>query len=103
VRYNGRYGVYFRPETFANSGHRNTFRRNTIVDNGNAETGAGFCVAPHATGIVIENNRVGETRSKGRTQRYGVYKVTGAGAVTLRNNDMAGNIAGSYKEGKPLP
>ncbi len=103
VRYNGRYGVYFRPETFANSGHRNTFRRNTIVDNGNAETGAGFYVAPHATGIVIENNRVGETRSKGRTQRYGVYKVTGAGAVTLRNNDMAGNIAGSYKEGKPLP
>jgi hypothetical protein len=74
VARNGFCGVYFRTESFANSGHRNTFRGNRVVDNGDARRGYGFYVEPHAGEIVIENNRIGETRSEKGTQRIGVYK-----------------------------
>lgn len=99
---NGRAGVYFRPETFKNSGHRNTVRNNTILDNGNERAGAGIYIAPHATGIVIEKNRIAETRTEGRTQRYGIYKVTGAGEVRRADNIFEGNWEGDYREGPPL-
>ena len=99
---NGRAGVFFRPETFKNSGHRNTLRDNTILDNGNERAGAGIYIAPHATGIVIEKNRIAETRTEGRTQRYGIYKVTGAGEVRLADNIFEGNWEGDYREGPPL-
>jgi hypothetical protein len=96
---NGHSGVFFRRETFKNSGHRNTFRDNIIEDNGNAKTGYGFYIQPLAGDIVIENNRIAETRAEKGTQRYGVYKVTGAGAVTLNNNRIEGNLIREYAEG----
>jgi parallel beta helix pectate lyase-like protein len=96
---NGHSGVFFRRETFKNSGHRNTFRDNIIEDNGNPKTGYGFYIQPLAGDIVIENNRIAETRKEEGTQRYGVYKVTGAGKVTLNNNRMEGNLEREYAEG----
>ncbi|MEA2064182.1 MAG: right-handed parallel beta-helix repeat-containing protein, partial [Gemmatimonadota bacterium] len=100
---NGLYGVYFRNETGDNSGHRNVFRNNTIADNGNARQGAGFYIDPLAGDIVIENNRIADTRENEskRTQRYGVYRVKGAGPVTLKDNDMQGHtVADFYDENK---
>jgi len=75
VARNGIAGVHFRPETFKNSGHRNTFRENTIVDNGNAREGYGFRIEPHATGLIIENNRIADTRKDKPTQRHAIYKA----------------------------
>jgi len=74
VARNGIAGVHFRRETFKNSGHRNTFRGNTIIDNGNAREGYGFLIEPHATGIVIENNRIADTRTDKPTQRHAIHK-----------------------------
>ncbi|MCL4402928.1 MAG: right-handed parallel beta-helix repeat-containing protein [Acidobacteria bacterium] len=54
---NGTTGVYFRKETMLNSGHRNTFRKNRIVDNG----GYGFYIEPHAADLVIEGNEIPES------------------------------------------
>ncbi len=100
VARNGFCGVYFRKENLENSGHRNTFRCNTVVDNGDTKRGYGFYVEPHAGEVVIEGNRIAETRSENTTQRIGVYKVTGAGPVHLRHNNTAGQTGGEYSEGE---
>lgn len=91
VTHNGVTGVLFRDESFANSGHRNTFRANHILDNGDARQGYGFLIYPHAGDIVIEGNQISETRATNKTQRFGVYKLTGAGNVTMKNNDIKGH------------
>jgi hypothetical protein len=96
---NGFSGVYFRNENLKNAGHRNTFRENKVLDNGGAEAGYGFYILPLADGIVIEDNQIAETRPDARTQRYGIYKVTGAGAVRQQNNSMSGHAEGDYREG----
>jgi hypothetical protein len=99
IRRNGVSGVYFREETFLNSGHRNTFRDNQVLDNGGEKAGYGFLVEPHATDLVLEHNRIAETRSTGRTQRYGVFKVSGEGSVRMTNNTMSGHVERDYAEG----
>jgi hypothetical protein len=96
---NGVSGVYFREETFLNSGHRNAFRNNKVLDNGDARSGYGFYIQPQAGDIVISGNQIADTRTTGRTQRYGVYKVQGAGSVRLENNTMLGHSARDYFEG----
>ena len=97
VRGNRGHGVYFRRETFKNSGHRCVFRGNTVVDNGNADEGCGFYIEPPTEGIVIENNKIAETRKGAeRTQRYGVYRARGAGSVSLSNNEMQGHAKGDF-------
>lgn len=97
---NGVSGVYFRNETLLNSGHRNTFRNNKVLDNGGQKAGYGFYIQPKAGGLVIDDNQIADTRSTGRTQRYGIYKVAGAGAVDSRNNTMSGHSGGDYFEEK---
>jgi len=96
---NGSSGVYFRRETMANSGHRNTFRDNQVLDNGNAKSGYGFYISPCAGDLVIENNRIAETRQSGGTQRIGIYKASGAGSLQYRNNAMSGHREADYSEG----
>ena len=85
--------------SWKNSGHRNTFRKNRVIDNGNRREGYGFYVAPHAGDIVIEDNQIAETRATGGAQRIGVFKTDGAGAVRMTNNRMSGHSAGDYREG----
>jgi len=96
---NGSSGVYFRRETMANSGHRNTFRDNQVLDNGDAKSGYGFYVSPSAGELVIENNRIAETRKSGGTQRIGIYKAAGAGSLESRNNAMSGHLEADYRDG----
>jgi len=72
---NGITGVYFRKETPQNSGSRNVFRNNKVLDNGNAHEGYGFYVEPYATDLVIDGNQIADTRTTNRTQRYGIYKA----------------------------
>jgi parallel beta-helix repeat protein len=99
VARNGFAGVYFRQESLANSGHRNTFRKNKVLDNGGAGAGYGFYVLPEAGEIAIEDNQIAETRAPSGSQRTGIYKVTGAGAVRARNNTMSGHREGDQREG----
>ena len=98
IAHNGISGVYFRRETMKNSGHRNTFRNNKVLDNGNAREGYGFYVEPAAGDLVIEKNQIADTRSTGRTQRIGIYKVAGAGAIRMAENSTSGQTA-DYREG----
>jgi hypothetical protein len=98
VAHNGRTGVYFRKETAENSGSRNVFRNNKVLDNGNAQEGYGFYIEPYATDLVIEGNQIADTRAEKRTQRYGIYKAPGAGSVEASNNSMSGHSAGDIHE-----
>jgi hypothetical protein len=98
VARNGVAGVHFRNETVANSGHRNTFRNNRVLDNGNAKAGYGFYVEPSAGDLVIENNQIAETRKAGGTQRFGIYKAAGTGPLASRNNKMSGNLEADFRD-----
>jgi parallel beta-helix repeat protein len=90
VARNGSSGVYFRKETLKNSGHRNVFRNNTVVDNGNARDGYGFYISAAAGDLVIEKNRIADTRAAGATQKVPIYKAPGAGQVLSRDNNLGG-------------
>ncbi len=93
VRRNGRDGVYFRKEKEANGGHRNTFRKNTIEDNGDGEHGCGVHIEGETHDLVFEENVIRETRSgEARTQRVGVYIGPQAQRVTLRSNTLTGHV-----------
>jgi parallel beta-helix repeat protein len=99
---NGFCGVLFRKETFNNSGHRNTFKENKVLNNGKGPKGYGFYVEPQAGDIVIANNRIAETRSgAARTQRYGIFKAYGAGSITMQANIMEGHLEKDYFEAPP--
>ncbi len=96
---NGFCGVLFRKETFSNSGHRNTFKDNKILNNGSPREGYGFYVEPEAGDILIANNRIAETRGgNARTQQYGVYKKPGSGSITMQGNTMEGHVSKDYFE-----
>jgi parallel beta-helix repeat protein len=88
VARNGLSGVFFRKETFKNSGHRNVFRNNTVVDNGNSRSGYGFYVSSAAGDLVIENNKITDTRGAGATQKVAIYRAPGAGSVVSHDNDF---------------
>jgi parallel beta-helix repeat protein len=90
VARNGSCGVYFRKETLKNSGHRNVFRNNTVVDNGNARDGYGFYISAAAGDLVIEKNKIADTRGAGATQKIAIYKAPGAGSVLSRDNNSVG-------------
>jgi hypothetical protein len=85
---NGSTGVYFRKETPKNSGHRNVFRNNTVVDNGSAKDGYGFYISDATKDIVIEKNKIADTRKAGATQKVAIFKTPGAGSVSSRDNDL---------------
>ena len=79
----------FREDTFLNSGHRNTFWHNRVLDNGGAQAGYGFRVLPSAGVIVLEVNQIANTRPN-RVQRYGLYRASGAGSVWIDGQPMVG-------------
>jgi len=96
---NGISGVYFRKETAKNSGSRNVFRDNKVLNNGNAQEGYGFYIQPFATDLVIDGNQIADTRTGNRTQKYGIYKAPGAGSVEAKNNVMSGHSASDFHDG----
>ncbi|MFC1508830.1 right-handed parallel beta-helix repeat-containing protein [Candidatus Omnitrophota bacterium] len=87
---NGRHGVYFRDENKENAGHRNTFRGNTIENNGSTDFKAyGFYIDGETNDIVIENNTI---RSTGKGNQAGAVFVGGkASRVNADDNNVSGH------------
>jgi parallel beta-helix repeat protein len=88
---NKKAGIYFRNETYSNSGHRNTFIQNTILNNGSAQSGYGVYVEPFAGELQFTGNRIGDTRTGAeKTQKIGIFRAAKAGSLSLKDNRMEG-------------
>jgi hypothetical protein len=72
---NGKAGIYFRDESEINAGHRNTFRENTLEDNGRADApGYGVRIEGATKYLTFQSNTIRETRPPERaTQHVGIY------------------------------
>lgn len=89
---NAGHGIYFRDENEQNGAHRNTFRNNTVENNGSRSRACGFYVAGITCDILIEKNTIRDT---GRgTQRAGVYIGKNASNIKVLNNQITGHEQG---------
>jgi parallel beta-helix repeat protein len=99
VRNNGFSGVYFRRNPERVGGHRNVFRHNEIVNNGDKSHGYGVFVEAENQNEVFENNVIAENRSGSEaTQRYGIYIAKGNSSVSAEENEMKGHSEADYHD-----
>ncbi|HEX7905471.1 MAG TPA: right-handed parallel beta-helix repeat-containing protein [Chitinophagaceae bacterium] len=90
---NGADGVLFREEISSNSPHRNTFLRNTIENNGTTKGGYGIVITGNATGIVVKDNIIRDTKTG--TQKAALFMGKNIPLVKMENNTMSGHAAGN--------
>ena len=85
---NGKAGIYFRDESEINAGHRNTFRENTIEDNGRPDApGYGVRIEGATQHLAFVANTIRETRPPERaTQHVGIFIGPRADYITLEKN-----------------
>jgi hypothetical protein len=86
---NGFHGVLFRDENEQNSGHRNTFRNNTIENNGIRRESDGFHIGGETHDITIVSNIIRSTL-KGK-QPVSVFIGKRSSKVTLLDNSISGS------------
>jgi hypothetical protein len=81
-------GIYLRSEKPSNAGSRNTFRGNTIEDNGQC----GVRIEPSTSHLVFEENTIRDTRSgAARTQQVGILAEEGTARILVRANTIQNN------------
>jgi hypothetical protein len=87
---NVQHGVYFRDEIEQNGGHRNTFRSNTIENNGTNDSIAyGFYIDGETHDILIEGNTI---RSTGKgNQKGAVFIGEKATQIKVKDNTISGH------------
>jgi len=92
IHENGGDGANFRGERPSNAPHRNTFRNNTVENNGLKNGGYGFSFESRAENVVLENNTIRNT--EGGKQKAAVYVGRNGLPVTLKNNTISGHALG---------
>lgn len=91
---NNRAGVFFRDETEINAAHRNTFRENTIEDNGRpGEPGYGVRIEGATKHLTFSENLIGNTRrGANATQFVGIFIGSGADYIIGERNTFEGGL-----------
>jgi hypothetical protein len=85
---NGQHGVYLRKEKEMDGGHRNTFVKNTVENNGTLKESAGFRIDGETHDIAIMDNII---RSTGKgNQAAAVFIGKDASAVNVKDNKISG-------------
>jgi len=86
---NARNGIHFRNENEQNAGHRNTFLRNTIENNGtDGEDAYGIYIGGETHDILINENTI---RSMGKgNQKAAIFIGQSAERVSIEKNDISG-------------
>jgi parallel beta-helix repeat protein len=93
---NAHHGVFFRDEREANSGHRNTFIKNTIENNGMKEESGGFFIGGETHDIKITHNTI---RSTGKgNQSAAVLIGKKASSITIADNEISGSKGVVYEK-----
>jgi len=86
---NGNHGVLFRNETEQNSGHRNTFTKNVIENNGVKQESNGFYIGGETHDINITNNII---RSTGKgNQPTAIFVGKKSSKITSVDNKISGS------------
>jgi parallel beta-helix repeat protein len=85
---NAHHGVLFRNENEQNSGHRNTFTKNTIENNGIESESAGFYIGGETHDITITGNTIRSTGKGNQTTAILVGKKSSK--VTAIDNQISG-------------
>lgn len=86
---NGQHGVYLRDEIEEDGGHRNTFVKNTIENNGTLKESAGFRIDGETHDITIDNNII---RSSGKgNQAAGIFINKKASVIKFKDNKIEGS------------
>jgi hypothetical protein len=81
--------VYLRDEKTTNAGSRNTFRENTIENNG----GSGVSIEGHTVDLTFEGNVIRDTRSgEERTQRVGIQAGANSARIRAKGNRIENHI-----------
>ena len=90
IHENTQHGVNFRDESEENGGHRNTFRNNTIENNGSPGFKAyGFYIGGVTHDITIDSNTI---RSTGKGNQVGaIFIGENASGITEKNNTVTGH------------
>jgi len=89
---NGIYGVHFRNESEPMGGHRNTFERCRILNNGTKDKGAGVRIDGETHDITFRNCVIGDTHCEtSKRQRYGVSIGPQAANIVLEDVRFEGN------------
>jgi hypothetical protein len=95
---NGVTGVYIRGEDLKNAPHRNTFRGNTVENNGTLKGGYGFDINGNAQDLIIENNIIRDNKSG--NQKAAIFIEIGSPKIIEKNNKMSGHKSGDIVYGK---
>jgi parallel beta-helix repeat protein len=93
---NGHHGVFFRDENEQNSGHRNTFIKNTIEDNGVTQESNGFYIGGETHDITITNNII-RSGSKGN-QKTAIVIGKKSSKITAKDNIISGSKEVEYEK-----
>ncbi len=91
---NGRAGIYIREENKSNAADRNTFERNTIMDNGvENKHGANIYIAGMTHNLTFLNNTIGSSEVRSKTaQTVGIYIGHQTDFITFRHNAFSGPL-----------
>src|SRR5690606_35214925 len=89
IKENRRYGILFRDEVESLAAHRNRFEKNTIMDNGGDQDGAGVLILGETGGLEFRRNVIADSRvGDDRKQRYGILIGEKALTVEVEANEM---------------
>ena len=86
---NGNHGVLFRDENEQNSGHRNTFTKNIIENNGTNRASSGFYIGGETHDISIINNTI-RFAGKGN-QTSAIFVGKKSSKITASDNKISGS------------
>lgn len=86
---NGNQGILFRDENEQNSGHRNTFTKNLIENNGVIKESSGFYIGGETHDITITNNIIRSTGKGNQTTAIFVGKKSSK--ITATDNKITGS------------
>lgn len=97
---NGLHGVYFRDENEQNGGHRNTFMKNIVENNGISQESYGFYIDGETHDINLRENiiRTTPTPARKRNQIGAVFVGKKASLINISENSISGSKETVYEK-----
>jgi len=95
---NGLHGVYFRDENEQNAGHRNTFVKNKVENNGTSQESYGFYIDGETHDINLRENIIRTTPTRKGNQIGAVFVGKKASLINISENSISGSKETVYEK-----